>query len=487
MKRRTKRKIAAIILTIELMAVIVLAMVWLYMYVNERREYFSDRFLPGTFINDVNVSEMTQPEAEEAVIDDLSDYFITLHFRNGDEEVIKADDFNFHNTDQSVIKQLLDGQRPYYPFEGRHQKRYLIDIKSVYDPADLREIVRLLPEFKEENMEHEKEPEMVKEDGKFVVKEAEPGNYMYYSVIATGVERAVSEKLSVLNVADIEGAYEEHDYTDMIASMEQSVDVLNEHCAASITYLMPNDEELVLDEKTTIKWLTHDEETGAYAYDNTIWAYNMNEFVKDITVNYSTVGAERTFNATDIGEVKVTGGTYGYAIDAIEEGKKLSEELKNGETVTREPVYRVWEVSKENNGFGYTYLEIDLSRQHLWLYEDGVMIFDADIVSGLPTAERYTPQGVYMLQNKESPSILKGELDAYGNPEYRTKVGYWMPFNDGIGLHDATWQPAFGGDMWLTNGSHGCVNMSYYDAQTLYGMLDYNTPIVCYYSEGSPF
>lgn len=56
-----------------------------------------------------------------------------------------------------------------------------------------------------------------------------------------------------------------------------------------------------------------------------------------------------------------------------------------------------------------------------------------------------------------------------------------MPFNGGIGFHDASWQPYFGGDRYLEGGSHGCINMPPDSAAELYNIIQYNVPIVCFY------
>ena len=69
-----------------------------------------------------------------------------------------------------------------------------------------------------------------------------------------------------------------------------------------------------------------------------------------------------------------------------------------------------------------------------------------------------------------------------GEPEYETPVDYWMPVtHSGVGFHDAPWQPAFGGDLYWTNGSHGCINMPWDGAAALYSMVAAGTPVVMHY------
>ena len=55
-----------------------------------------------------------------------------------------------------------------------------------------------------------------------------------------------------------------------------------------------------------------------------------------------------------------------------------------------------------------------------------------------------------------------------------------MPFNGGIGLHDATWRSKFGGDIYVTNGSHGCINLPKDKAEKIYDIIDKNMPIIVY-------
>ena len=54
-----------------------------------------------------------------------------------------------------------------------------------------------------------------------------------------------------------------------------------------------------------------------------------------------------------------------------------------------------------------------------------------------------------------------------------------------IGMHDATWRSSFGGTIYKTKGSHGCINMPYEKAQELYGYIEKGTPVICYHLAGT--
>ena len=77
----------------------------------------------------------------------------------------------------------------------------------------------------------------------------------------------------------------------------------------------------------------------------------------------------------------------------------------------------------------------------------------------------------------------KQEHATLNGDNYSTPVNYWMPFNGNVGLHDATWRKSFGGDIYLTSGSHGCVNLPFDKAREIYNIVDKTMPIIVYKSK----
>lgn len=119
------------------------------------------------------------------------------------------------------------------------------------------------------------------------------------------------------------------------------------------------------------------------------------------------------------------------------------------------------------------YVEIDLSAQHLWVYNGGTCVVSTDIVSGCVNEGHTTPGGLYTIFSKETNRYLVG-------PGYKSWVNFWMPFNGGIGLHDASWRWSFGGTIYQYNGSHGCINMPYDAAQATYNNISVGTYVILY-------
>lgn len=123
---------------------------------------------------------------------------------------------------------------------------------------------------------------------------------------------------------------------------------------------------------------------------------------------------------------------------------------------------------------GGTYIEIDKTNQTLYYYENGALRYTTPVVTGNVSHGSDTPSGIYTLRAKQTNVNLTGA-------NYVSHVTYWMPFiRNSIGIHDASWRKSFGGQIYQTNGSHGCVNVPPANMPDLYNMVKVGTPVVVY-------
>ena len=106
-----------------------------------------------------------------------------------------------------------------------------------------------------------------------------------------------------------------------------------------------------------------------------------------------------------------------------------------------------------------TYVVVDISSQKMYLYNDLDLILESDVVTG--KTETPTDIGDFKIRSMEKNRTLIG-------PDYEAFVKYWMGYNGGEGLHDASWKSHFGGNIYITRGSHGCVNLPEKVAKELY-------------------
>ena len=60
-----------------------------------------------------------------------------------------------------------------------------------------------------------------------------------------------------------------------------------------------------------------------------------------------------------------------------------------------------------------------------------------------------------------------------------------MPFYGDIGFHDASWRNTFGGDIYKTNGSRGCINMPHAAAKKMYEHIERGVAVFVYELPGT--
>ena len=99
------------------------------------------------------------------------------------------------------------------------------------------------------------------------------------------------------------------------------------------------------------------------------------------------------------------------------------------------------------------YVVIDLSSQTTTLYNGNNVMIQDYCVTG--KGKYQTGIGVFKIKSKERDRYLNG-TNADGST-YHSFVHYWMPFNGGQGLHDASWRGNFGPS--INSSSHGCDNL----------------------------
>lgn len=197
---------------------------------------------------------------------------------------------------------------------------------------------------------------------------------------------------------------------------------LKKYRKATITYTFGNTTE-TLDSKTVNSWIS------IQGTKIIIDQEQAGTFISQLANKYNTIYVPRTFHTSMGTDVTVEDNEYGYRIDQSGELSQLLSDLKSGKDVVREPVYS--SKGMQRNGtddLAGSYIEVSLDAQHLWLYRDGGLVTETDIVSGAPTEERHTYTGAWPIAYKASPFTLTS--DAYG---YDIKVKYWMPFVYGQG------------------------------------------------------
>lgn len=167
------------------------------------------------------------------------------------------------------------------------------------------------------------------------------------------------------------------------------------------------------------------------------------------------------------GQVKVTGSVNSYVV-GVYILKYTVKDKMNNETTKQRTVY----VGDQNDQDRTTYINISISEQKIWYYKNGSLVVSSNIVTG----QRYkhdTPKGTFRIRSKTRNTYLTG-------PGYRSFVYYWMPIYGQVGIHDATWRSSFGGNIYTYNGSHGCINLPFNVAKTIFDTAPVGTKVTVY-------
>ena len=438
--------------------------------------FFIGHFYIDTEINGQDFSGKSVSDVENYIKEQVQDYELTIIEQNNEKDVIKGSDISLTYKENDDIQKAMDAQNPLlWPKAFFSVSSTNVTIDVGYDQDALNTKIQEVKAVTQEQTDPVSA--YPKFDGdSFVVEPEVYGTAVNMDVFTQKVAEYITQFKTELNMMD-EECYVMPKYTSDSPEVQKACDAMNQYCKASITYTM-EDENVVVDKELISTWLKYDDNMQVSLDEDAVRKW-MREFGK----KYDTVGTTRSITTPNGKTVDVSGGTYGWSVDEDSETKTLINSIKNGEVTEKTPAYVQEAASHSEQDWGTTYAEVDLTDQHMWYIVDGSVAFEADVVTGLPTPERETPSGVYSILELKRDKTLVGETDpATGKPIYETPVSYWMRVTwTGVGFHDATWQSSFGGNRYQTYGSHGCINMSYDDAATLYSMLSIGTPVVMHY------
>lgn len=431
-------------------------------------------FFPMTTINGIDASKKTVEEIKAAIASQIDGYSLEITGRDGKTETITKEEIGLHSEFDGSLENMLDGQNPKEWF--KHTKDPAVfEIKTMiaYDEEKLEKRLNQLGFMDETAMTPPQDARISDYDSSikgYSIVPAVQGTTVDQAAVKDAVSGAIMNLKTELDL-DAENCYikpaVEADDADLAAALAK----LNQYTGAVVTHTFGNSKE-VLDGDRIHQWLT------VNGVEVSLDTSQVAAYVKELASKYNTAYKSKTLKTSYGNTVTITGGNYGWRINQDKETAAVTEIIKAGEQQTREPEYSQKAASHGANDYGDTYVEINLTAQHIFFYKDGKLLVESDLVSGNESKGWSTPAGAYPLTYKQRDATLTGE-------DYKTPVSYWMPFNGGIGLHDATWRSSFGGELYKNGGSHGCVNLPPSVAKTIYENISAGMPVLCYHLDGT--
>ena len=208
-----------------------------------------------------------------------------------------------------------------------------------------------------------------------------------------------------------------------------------------------------------------------------IWDHDrVSEYLETLKNKYDTELGVVSFTTHKGVKMMISSQNCGWHMNIEMSRINLEEGADKGETVV-DPAWNSGCVYSSKNDVGDKYVEVSIEEQKVFLVEDGEIVFETDCVTGTDGYTE-TTRGVFQVQGKASPTTLK-DKDKNGN-SYEQPVEYWIAFNGSQGMHDASWRGEFGGEIYKSWGSHGCVNLPLESAKRIYEEVYLYYPVIVY-------
>lgn len=442
--------------------------------------YYHDKFLSGTSINGIDVSNMSVQDVNKLLAKHVSKQSMDLIFNDGNEETLSFAELGVSFNEKNSVNEILNAQNQWGWFLGffADDEIKVDDIINI-DEQKLNVGVSSLEHLKAEHQIAPTDAYIQYADGKFSIVKETNGSLIKMEQLLKEIKMAIASGKKELDIEKA-GGYEEPKVRKDDTDLNNKLSAANQYCLARITYQSQKGETITLDGSQMIDWLTKNED-GTYSRNDDVFKEKISEFVATLAKKMNTYGDTRTFTGADGESHTVKGGNYGFKISQSAEINEIMNLVKENKTEENRTPKATGQLTSVNGGLGDTFVEVNITKQHLWFHKNGTVIMESDFVSGTETkADRMTPSGTYYLYSKERNRVLRGQKQPDGTYEYESPVSYWMPFNKGIGFHDASWRSQFGGQIYQTSGSHGCINLPTSFASNLYSQIAVNTPVVVY-------
>ena len=413
---------------------------------------FSFIFMPRTYLNGNKVGLKSYASASKMIKPKINDYILTVRNLDGSQDHIEGSAVNLKYESMQWIKEALKEQNQFsWPISFFRKNEIIIEENVSYDEAAFADILKKMSGFKTTTMVEPQDAHVAMD---------ETGNYVVFpEVLGTtiDVDAAKAQALEcMLTGNDLLNLEDYHILPKVYSSDEKLSDRLhewNEYMkSAGLTYIFWDTPEVLTRE--IINGLISEGKDGLYVDENKVM--NM---MSEWREKHDSLGRSFKFMTYDGIEVDITpGGDYGYELNEEAVGADIIEKLNAHDTGSYEVSYWRKPLYTTNNGLGGTYIEISITDQHLWMYKDGELLIDTNVVTGMPTddEERITHKGCFSVDWHEE-HVLLGTMETRG---YEQLVDYWIAFNQSEGIHDAQWREdsEFIPQMYLYDGSHGCVN-----------------------------
>lgn len=437
--------------------------------------YYADGFSYGTWINGVYCTGKSVNEVNEELLKQFDYEGLTITDSDGKSYAVLSEEVGLDFDFNEALRLYLERQNPYLWIDnltGGAGERTLDPVVS-YNEDAFEEIVNAFPFF-HGKQDSERTVEILKgEQGYYLVNER---THVLNEQKTKELIQTAFEGFETNLDLEAAGCYEDLPLSEEMKQELALWEKIEAYQDCGIVYQF-GEESYPVDSSVVCDFIMTDED-GSFVFDENgnlcTDDEKVYEFIDRLADEYDTVGGVRQFHATRGDVVTVEGGIYGNKIDRDAEKEYLLQAFLENRKEVHEPSYTQMALRQGKDDIGDTYIEVDMTNQMMYYYEEGELKLETPVVTGNTSLRRGTPTGTNYVYNKQRNRILRGA-------DYETPVKYWIPVKGAIGIHDASWRSTYGGEIYKTNGSHGCVNTPLEKVAELYDMVEIGTPCVMFY------
>lgn len=334
--------------------------------------FFFRHFFPNTVINGVDASGRTAEAAQERLEEEIARFTLVIEGRNGRNETIIGADVGLRPIYGTAIQDKLEAQNGFlWIFSLWNVDYSQMERVLSYDEAKLKEVAERMECLNEAIMEQPENAYISEYDNGYSIVPEKMGTWInrerFYEVLDSAI-------MNLENKVDLdeENCYVNPEYTSESEKLQSALGTLNKYAGAKVIY----DYGETVDGEIISTFLSVDENFEVSINRDAVF-----ECVRQMASKHNTIFGKRTFMTSYGKEVNITDGDYGWWMNKEAETTRLIEDIMSGETVNRDAVYLQQAASHEGNDYGDTYVEINLTAQHLFVYVDGELAMETDVVT----------------------------------------------------------------------------------------------------------
>ncbi len=442
-------------------------------------QYYKTNIPYGTWINDIYCTGLSYDEVAEKLLE-ANDYTVEIYITDidGKEYYLKPSEELYEISYREDLENIVAS----YGAAGLFTEKHITQIPSVTINKELWDsYIRDQNFIRNAKAAPEKDRVTIKEeDTGFVLTDLCTDNLDIEK--ASGVIlKAVEALEKTLSLTETE-CYVDLPYTEEEKAVIAEYEALLLFCNHIKMELTIEGKPVYMVDASVIKnWILRDKDGayevgkgGMYQLDKN----KVKEYAEQISYEVTTYWGKPWQFVTHDGEsVEVKAGNFGRTLYTNKLYDALVKAYEEASNKPYELEFKFYPASAKEveygGGYGDSYVEVDIEGQHVYVYIDGELALDSPCVTGDVRRKRLTPTGVFYVEYKQRNRTLVGE-------DYRTPVSYWMHFYNHCGFHDANWRRKFGEEIYLNDGSHGCVNMPPAKAKEMYGLVYKGMPVIVY-------